>query len=135
MTMTLTMEEGLFFDAHPALLPLYALLRAELLARHPEMTMEVRRTQISLRNGFIFAMASLPGRKLAGFGREYLLVSFGLGERRDSPRIAASVEAAPGRWTHHVPIASAGEVDAELLGWLEEAWQFCARKRRGKAGR
>jgi len=42
----------------------------------------------------------------------------------DSPRIAAKTEPYPNRWTHHVVIWDASEIDAELLGWLAEARAF-----------
>ncbi len=123
MDPNLTADELFFFDRYPQLVPLYAALR-EKLAAYPDLTVKVSKTQISFRNRHIFAMVSLPLRSFRGFPREYLLLSFGLGERRSSPRIAVSTEAYPGRWTHHVPVTSADELDAELLTWLEQAYQF-----------
>jgi len=120
----MTADELLFFDRLPRFLPVYAALKDALAARHPGMTVRVARTQISFRSRYVFAMVSLPRRRFRGWPKEYLLVSFGLPEQRVSPRIAASAEACPGRWTHHVPVEQAGELDAQLLGWLEEAWQF-----------
>ena len=58
----------------------------------------------------------------------WLTVSFGLPERLTSPRIDAAVEAYPGRWTHHVMIGSAHELDDELLDWLRQAAAFSALK-------
>lgn len=118
-----TTDELLFFDRYPQLVPLYQALREKLVA-YPDLTIKVSKTQISFRNRHIFAMVSLPLRAFRGFPREYLLVSFGLGEQRTSPRIAVSTEAYPGRWTHHVPVTSAGDLDAELLTWLDEAYAF-----------
>lgn len=51
-------------------------------------------------------------------------MSFGLPYQKVSPRIAQSVEAYPNRWTHHVIVERAEEIDAELLGWIGEAYQF-----------
>jgi hypothetical protein len=52
------------------------------------------------------------------------MVSFGLPELNTSPRIAASAEACPGRWTHHVLVERPEDLDAELLGWIDEAYRF-----------
>ena len=59
----------------------------------------------------------------------YLTVTFGLGYPLESPRAAAKTEPYPGRWTHHVVVGSPGDIDGELLDWLEEAAAFAAAKR------
>lgn len=120
----MTNDELMFFDAMPQMLPLYEALAEKLQSRYPEMSVKVSRTQISFRNRYVFAMASLPWRKVKGWPEQYLLVSFGLSYRKDSPRIAQSVEAYPNRWTHHVLALSPTDIDAELLGWIDEAYQF-----------
>ena len=71
-------------------------------------------------------MVSLPRRKRD----PGITVSFGLGRREPSPRVAVSVEAYPGRWTHHVPVTAEEELDGALLGWLREAWDFSLLKER-----
>ena len=48
---------------------------------------------------------------------------------RDSPRVAAASEPYPGRWTHHILVTEAGQIDEELMGWLREAWDFAESKR------
>ena len=35
-----------------------------------------------------------------------------------------ATEPYPNRWTHHILLTTANEVDAELLDWAEEACQF-----------
>lgn len=74
----MTGDELLFFDKMPEMLPLYALLREGLEARYPDLEVRVAKTQISFRNRHVFAMASLPYRRMRGWPKEYLLVSFGL---------------------------------------------------------
>lgn len=64
-------------------------------------------------------MVSLPRRKRD----PGLVVSFGLGHRVNSPRVAA-VQPYPNRWTHHISVTDRELLDGELLGWLEEAWVF-----------
>ena len=122
----MTMDETLFFRARPTALPLSARLREQLLAfAGAELT--VQATQNTFRAGAVFACVSL--RRLRGCPPEGLLVSFGLGRRLSSPRVAQAVEPYPGRWTHHVSISTEEELDAELLGWLREAWDFARQKR------
>lgn len=121
-------QEAMLFDGMPELLPIYIALTGEMRRRHPDVVCKVGRTQISLRNRYVFMTVSPPWRRLRGWPERYLLVTFGLGYRRQSPRIAQAVEAYPGRWTHHVPVQRASDIDAELLDWLEEAYQFALAK-------
>lgn len=120
----MTVEELQFFDRVPQLRPAYIALRERLEESYPDMTLKITKTQISFRNRYLFGCVSIPMRKLKGWPKEYMLVTFGLGYQKQSPRIAQSVEAYPGRWTHHVPVLTAEEIDEELLGWIEEAYQF-----------
>ena len=125
----MTTDELLFFEGWPRLLPVYAALTDALSARFPDVRAKVCKTQISLYNRRLFAAASLPVHRGAGWPREFLLVSFGLPYRLESPRIAAVSEPYPRRWTHHVCVASPEEIDAELLSWLDEAYHFAWAKR------
>lgn len=127
----MTPEELLFFAPHPALLPVYEALRQRLLAAHPEVGIRVTKTQISFRSRFIFGVVSF--QRVPGYPREHLLVTFGLGAPLHHPRIALATEASPRRWTHHVVVTTPEELDGELMGWLEEAYQFALIKGRGKA--
>ena len=49
--------------------------------------------------------------------------------RVEDPRIAVAVEPYPNRWTHHVLISESGQIDAQLMAWLEEARTFARSKR------
>ena len=121
-------DELMFFDNMPRMLPLYEALREKLFDAYPGMEIRVSKTQISFRCRYGFAAASLPWRRVTGWPAEYLLVSFGLSYRRQSPRIARAVEACPNRWTHHVVVERAEEIDEELLGWIDEAYRFSMSK-------
>ena len=123
-----TGDELLFFNAHPGLLPLYEALRGKILAAHPDASVRISKTQISFRSRYIFAMVSLPVHRRKGWPEEYLLFSFGLGRRLDSPRVAQAVEPYPNRWTHHVLLTEPGQLDGEWMGWVEEAWRFSMTK-------
>lgn len=121
-------DELLFFDKMPAMLPVYARLRGQLAAAYPDLGIRVGKSQISFRNRYGFASASLPWRRVKGWPAEYLLVSFGLARRLDDPRIAQAVEPYPNRWTHHVLVQTPEEVDETLLRWIDEAYWFAQSK-------
>lgn len=121
-------DELLFFDKMPAILPVYARLREQLAAAYPDLGIRVGKSQISFRNRYGFAAASLPWRRVKGWPAEYLLVTFGLARRLDDPRIAQAVEPYPNRWTHHVLVQTPEEVDETLLRWIDEAYWFAQSK-------
>lgn len=121
-------DELLFFDQMPAILPVYARLREQLEAAYPDLGIRVGKSQISFRNRYGFAAASLPWRRVKGWPAEYLLVTFGLARRLDDPRIAQAVEPYPNRWTHHVLVQTPEEVDETLLRWIDEAYWFAQSK-------
>ena len=114
----------LFFDGRPERLALYQALFEALDTAFPAARAKVQKSQISFYGQHLFAMASLPRRK-RDLG---ILVSFGLGRRLDSLRVAAASEPYPGRWTHHAPLAGMEQLNRELLGWLQEAWDFSEAK-------
>ena len=113
-----------FFAGRPLELELYQALAQALRAAFPQAAVTVRRSQISFSGRHLFARASHPRRKR----EQGLVVSFGLNRRAESPRIAQAAEPYPGRWTHHVIITRPEDLDGELLGWLEEAWNFSQSK-------
>ena len=114
-----------FFDKLPAALPLYKAFERQVLAEVDGVRIKVQKTQISFANRRNFAFASLlPVRKAVNRPEAYITVTFGLAHRVDSPRIDAAVEPYPNRWTHHVLVASAEEIDGELMGWVKEAAAF-----------
>lgn len=113
-----------FFEGRPAALSLYQGLAARLLAQLPDVRIKISKTQISFYGRYLFAAASLPKRKK----EDHLVVTFGLGYQKESPRIFSSTEAARNRCTHHVAVRTAAELDDELFGWLREAYEFAAVK-------
>lgn len=116
-----------FFDGNPHRLAVYQTLYDTLDRAFPQARVKVQKSQISFYGKGLFAMVSLPKRKKD----PGIVVSFGLGRREAAPRIAVAVEPCPNRWTHHVTVTAAEEVDGELLDWLREAWDFCETKGRG----
>lgn len=94
----------------------------------PEARVKVQKSQISFYGRHLFAAASLPLRRKKDWPVQCILLSFGLGERKDSPRIAVATEPYPGRWTHHVVISQASQLDEVIQGFLREAWDFSQAK-------
>ncbi len=119
-------EEVFFFQPMPGALPLYLALSEQMMARFPNAAVSVQKTQITFRERYGFAFVSL--RRMKGCPEVFLILSFGLSHRLDSPRILAAVEPYPNRWTHHVLIQREDELDEELMGWLEEAHTFALTK-------
>lgn len=76
-------------------------------------------------------LAAVDGRRRRrrGWPRHCLMVTFGLAHRLDAPRIAVATEPYPDRWTHHVLVEHADEIDDELTAWLREAHAFSLSKR------
>ncbi len=126
------MEEAavFFFHQKPGALPLYRALEERILAEVEGVRVQVKKSQISFFNRHMFACASLARVRRAGeLPDPYLVVTFGLDRRVDSPRIAAASEPYPNRWTHHVVIAGPEEIDGELMGWVREAAALSENKR------
>lgn len=119
-----------FFDGRPEALLLYEVFEQKVLSAVNGVKVKVQKTQIAFSHRHNFAFVSfLPVRKAKERPKVYIVVTFGLGYCVESPRVDASVEPYPGRWTHHVLIAGAGEVDDELIGWVKEAAAFSGGKR------
>ena len=118
----MTSAELLFFKDRPEALPLYVALAERMLTAFPNVTVEVKKTQITFRKRYGFAFVSL--RKMKGCPEVFIIVSFGLSYRLDSPRIHIAVEPYPNRWTHPVIVADVNEIDDELMDWLTKAHDF-----------
>lgn len=119
-----------FFEKDPAALPLYEAFERAVRELVPDVGIKVQKTQITYTNPKVFAAVSLrPARRKAERPEHYITVTLGLNRRLDSPRVDAASEPYPARWTHHLMISSAGEIDGELLGWVAEAAAFSASKR------
>ncbi len=119
-----------FFGERMAVLPLYEQLEERILREIPDVKIKTAKTQITFANKRGFAFVSFnPCRRAINRPANWMTVTFGLGCRKESPRIDVATEPYPGRWTHHVMVGSAAEIDDELLGWIKEAAEFSAAKR------
>ena len=119
-----------FFGEHMDVLPMYETLEKQILTWIPDVKVKVARTQITFANKGGFAFVSFnPCRKAAQRPKIWMTISFGLGYRKESPRIDVATQPYPGRWTHHVMAGSGEEIDGELITWIREAAEFSAGRR------
>ena len=122
-----------FFGEYMEALPMYDRLENAILTRIPDVKIKVAKTQITFANKRGFAFVSFnPCRKAKDRPAVWMTVTFGLGYRKESPRIDVATESYPGRWTHHAMVGSVDEIDEELLGWIQEAAEFSDTKGRTK---
>lgn len=85
----------------------------------------VTRSQVAFRRSKAFAWAWVPDRYLHG-RHAPLVLTLSFAWRDSSPRWKEIVEPAPGRFTHHLEMYSAAEVDDQVRCWLQEVWQAAA---------
>lgn len=128
--MDTTMQDTLlFFDQHKAAYPLYEQLQERLLARFPESRVKVQKSQISYYNRHLYACVSfLKVKKKAAMPENYFVLTLGMPAPLASSRVAVQTEPYPGRWTAHLVISSASDLDEELFGWIEQAYSFALAK-------
>ena len=121
-------EELAFFDGRPGAVPLYAALRERMAAEIGEVRVDPRKTQISFyRKRMLGCVSLLPVRRAEQRPKDYITLTLGLDRPLESPRVDARVEARPHRWTHHILIAQASDLDDELMAWVREAAAFADR--------
>lgn len=118
-----------FFDGHMEAFPLYEAFEGRVTGEIADVRIKVQKSQISFYNRHLFACVSFARvRKKKNCPKAYIVVTFGLGHKVESPRIDVATEPYPGRWTHHVLIGEPEEVDGELMAWVKEAAEFSAAK-------
>jgi hypothetical protein len=79
---------------------------------------ELKKTSIHLVRRSAFAGIQMR--------REYLILTIKSEKPIASTRIAKDEQASRNRWHSEIKIASAAELDAELLTWLKVAYDLCA---------
>ncbi|MBR1408122.1 MAG: hypothetical protein IJ573_04395 [Clostridia bacterium] len=123
------LETLLFFEKHPSALPLYEALEAMLRETFPGVHKRVQKTQITFYDRHVFACASLQRvKRKAELPDPYLVLTLGLPAPLSSERAAVQCEPYPGRWTVHIVIGSAAEIDGELIAWVRQAYAFALAK-------
>ena len=122
-----------FFDGRPHALSLYAAFARRALKAFPGTEIRVQKTQISFYDGQMYACISMtPVRPRAERPAHFITVSFGLDMPLDDPRaIPAMVR--PNRWTHHVVIGDAAEIDDALMKWIARSHAISSERKRRHA--
>ncbi len=112
-------------------LPLYEKLEERILSEIDDVRIKTQKSQISFYNKHMFASVSFARiRKKKDCPENYIVVTFGLEHKVESPRIDLAVEPYPHRWTHHLLVSRRDEIDEELMGWIKESAAFAAAKRK-----
>ncbi len=115
----------LFFDKHMDAAPLYETFESRILKEIENVRIKVQKSQISFYNKHLFACVSFAKiRKKKDCPANYIVVTFGLRHKLESPRVEIATQPYPNRWTHHLLIADTGEIDDELMAWIREAAEF-----------
>lgn len=118
-----------FFEQQPEALPLYEAFAGAVMDQYSDTGIKVQKSQISFSNRYLFACVSFARvKKKKELPAPYLVITLGMPYPLESPRVAVKTEPYPGRWTTHIVIGSADEVDEELLGWVAEAYTFASTK-------
>ncbi len=127
--MAMSSDTIFFFENHMDALPLYEALEQRILNEIDHVWIKARKSQISFYKKHLFACVSFSRiRKKADCPSSYIVVTFGLNHKVDSPRIEIATEPYPNRWTHHLLVAERAEIDEELMLWIKEAADFAAVK-------
>ena len=87
-----------------------------------EAERRISKSQIGYYRKHPFAAVWRPDQYLHRTGPPLVLSVF-LQRRDRSPRWKEVVEPKPGRFTHHLEINDAMEVDYQVWEWLQEAWK------------
>jgi hypothetical protein len=85
------------------------------------LEIRVTKSQIAFVRRRPFAWAWIPGKYLRGRGAP-LVLTLSLHHRDASPPWKEIVEPVPGRFTHHLELFSARDLDDQVRRWLREAW-------------
>lgn len=101
-----------------------ALFEAVRLAVETVGPAEIRATksQVAFRRRLGFAWVWIPGQYLRGKTAP-LVLTIDLRRCDTSPRWKEVVEPRPGRFTHHLELYSADQLDGQVFCWLREAWE------------
>ena len=118
----MTLDE--FFAGWQDSRQIFDALRAAVEALGP-VEVRVTKSQVAFRRRRAFAWAWLPGAYLRG-KHAPLVLTLSFRHRDPSPRWKEVVEPYPGRFTHHLELRSAAEIDDEVRAWLQEAWAAAA---------
>ncbi len=122
-------DELQFLGSQPGIIPAYEALSGKLLARCPDTKIKVSKSQISFSNRHLFACVSFARvKKKKELPENWFVLTLGLNYPLESSRVAVKTEPYPGRWTTHIVISAEEDLDDELFGWIDQAYQFARNK-------
>jgi hypothetical protein len=107
---------------HPGSAELLAAVRRAVAAVGPAAE-RTTRSQVAFRRGTRTVAAAWAPAQYLGHGAP-LVLSVVLHRRDRSPRWKEVVEPRPGRFMHHLEVHGPDDLDAEVQGWLAEAWRL-----------
>jgi hypothetical protein len=119
---SMTLDE--FFSGFQNSRPIFDTLRTAIDDLGPT-EMRVSKSQISFWRRTAVARVWIPARYLHGY-QAPLVITLGFFSRDPSPRWKVIVEPTTGRFTHHLELFSASDVDEQVLSWLRRAWAIAA---------
>ncbi len=118
-----------FFEKHQTAFSLYEVFADNIEARFPDTRMKVQKSQITFSNRHVYACVSfLRVKKKAELPDDYFVLTLGLPYALESGRVAVKTEPYPGRWTTHIVISKSSDLDEELFGWVDQAYEFSEKK-------
>jgi len=115
----LTLDE--YFADRDRARALFEAVRAEVEALGPA-EVRVSKSQIAFTHGHNVAVLWTPDRYLDPARSAPLVLTISLKRHHPSPRWKQVTAVGGGRYTHHLELHSADEIDDEVRGWLAEAW-------------
>jgi hypothetical protein len=114
----MTLDE--FFSGYGESRRIFDALHDAIAALGP-VEVRVTKSQVAFRRRKAFAWAWVPEKYLRR-ALAPLVLTLSFPKRNRSPRWKQIVEPAPGRFTHHLELRAASEIDPKVRLWLREAW-------------
>jgi len=109
-----------YFTSHPDSRSIFDTLRNVIEGIGP-CEIRVTKSQISFRRQKAFAWVWIPAKYLHGKTAP-LVLTLSLPHRDTSPRWKEVIEPHPGRFTHHLELYNASDIDDQVITWLIDAW-------------
>ena len=110
-----------YLDSHPDSTALLEHLRQAIVAIGPVEEKESK-SQLAFRRRRTVASAWAPGQYL-GQCAAPLVLTLTFPERDQSPRWKEIVQPRPGAYTHHLELNDPSEIDDQVRGWLQRAYE------------
>ena len=111
------------FAGRPEAFKLFEIVRAYIESLGP-VDVTPTKTQVSFGAKTKFAWVWLPQMWIKKQPENTIVLTFDADHRIGDRRIKQAVEPRPGRWTHHVVMAKASDLDRNVKRWLKEAYGF-----------